>query len=207
MKTYTIEEAINDMALSAGVAHGNGYCNWICSAHLGYSSDKNGGEYAEDKFSTNDESWSTGEFDGETYYPQDYSEWLDDYFKSAFEDVLNGDALALITDKMKEQMFDEWCQKLWSDSANESNYESSDHRNRRIAEQIFWSWEHEEAPDNVFINREKDIVIVLTNDEYNFVSAKADDGDHSYYENLCDGCTTKFVNDYSEDWDDDKEVS
>ena len=30
-----------------------------------------------------------------------------------------------------------------------------------------------------FINREKDIVIILTNDEYNFVSAKADDGDHS----------------------------
>ena len=61
MKTYTIEEAVNDMALSAGVSHGNGYCNWICSAHLGYSSDKNGGEYAEDRFSTNDESWSTGD--------------------------------------------------------------------------------------------------------------------------------------------------
>lgn len=107
MKTYTIEENVNDMALSAGVSHGNGYCNWICSAHLGYSSDKNGGEYAEDRFSTNDESWATGEFDGETYYPQDYSEWLDDYFKPEFEDVLDDDALALVTDKNYSEDWDD----------------------------------------------------------------------------------------------------
>lgn len=205
MKTYTIEEAINDMASNAAVAHGNGYCTWICSAHIG---DKRRGyddEYAEGNFTTHDEEWKTGLFDGEKYNPQDYSDWLADYFESEFEAPLGSDALALITDKMKEQMFSAWCEKVWSDSANENNYESTEHRNRRIAKEIFYSWEHEEAPDNVFICREKDIVIVLTNDEYNFISHKADDdGDHSYFESLCDGSTTKFVNDYNPDWESEK---
>ena len=45
-------------------------------------------------------------------------------------------------------------------------------------------------------------MIVLTDDEYNFIAHKADDdGDHSYFESLCDGCTTKFVNDYNPDWE------
>lgn len=143
MKTFTIEEAINDMASSASVAHGNGYCTWICSAHIGYQRRGYDDEYAEGQFTTHDESWK-----------------------------------------------------------NENNYESTEDRNRRIAKEIFYSWEHEEAPDNVFICREKDIVIVLTNDEYNFISHKADDeGDYSYFESLCDGCTTKFVNDYNKDWE------
>ena len=127
MKTYTIEEAINDMASSAGVAHGNGYGTWICSAHIGYQRRGYDDEYAEGKFTTHDESWKTGEFDGETYNPQDYSDWLADYFEPEFENPLGSDALALITDKMKEQMFDAWCEKVWSDSANENNYESTEH--------------------------------------------------------------------------------
>ena len=193
MKTYTIEEAINDMASSAGVAHGNGYCTWICSAHIGYQRRGYDDEYAEGGFTTHDEDWNTGIFDGEKYNPKDFDEWYDE---QSWEEAPDKD------DSEVKAMFNDYCSGVWADSANEDNYEPPADRNRRIAEEIFYSWEHEEAPDNVFICREKDIVIVLTDDEYNFISHMADDeGDHSYFENLCDGCTTKFVNDYNPDWD------
>jgi len=205
MRTYTIREAIDELASNAGVAHGNGYCTWICSANLGYKRKGYDDEFAEGKFTTHDESWNTGEFDGETYNQQDFSEWLDDFFKSEFEDVVSSDALALITDKMKEQMFNAWCEKIWSDSANENNYEDREHRDHRIANEIFYSWEHEESPDNVFIDREKDIVIILNNDELNFVNSKFDAGEKIYYDDLCDGCTTRFVNDYNPDWESEEE--
>lgn len=191
MKTYTIEEAIAEMTNSAGVSL-DGYGTWKCSATIGYREEK-----ATDYFITHDEEWKTGEFNGEKYNEQNYDEWLDDYFEPEFSH-LSKEALSLITDEMKEQMFLSWCKDLWADSANESNYETNDKRDRRIAERIFDSWKSESAPDNVFICCEKDKAIVLSEDELKFVNDKCDDGDHSYYEELCNGSTTRFENDYAE---------
>lgn len=191
MKTYTIEDAIAEMTNSAGVSL-DGYGTWKCSTTIGWRDEK-----ATDYFITHDEEWKNGEFNGEKYNEQNYDEWLDDYFEPEFSH-LSKEALSLITDEMKEQMFSNWCKDLWADSANESNYETNDQRDRRIAERIFDTWESESAPDNVFICREKDKVIVLSEDELKFVNDKCDDGDHSYYEELCNGSTTRFENDYAE---------
>lgn len=191
MKTYTIEEAIAEMTNSAGVSL-DGYGTWKCSATIGWRDEK-----ATDYFITHDEEWKTGEFNGEKYNEQDYDEWLEDFFEPEFNSVSNK-AISLITDEMKEQMFSNWCKDLWADSANESNYENNDQRDRRIAERIFDSWKSESAPDNVFICCEKDKVIVLSEDELKFVNDKCDDGDHSYYEELCNGSPSRFENDYAE---------
>lgn len=192
MLTYAIEDAIYEMAVNAGVMP-DGYGTWKCSTHLGLRDEK-----ASDYFTTHDEEWKTGEFDGEKYNEQDFDEWLEDYFEHEFCNQLSSEALSLITKEMKEQMFENWCKVLWQDSANESNYEPSELRDRRIAERVFDSWEKESAPDNVFICRKKDKVIVLSYDEMKFVNAKCDEGDHSYYEELCVGVTTRFSNDFDE---------
>lgn len=185
MRTYTIEEAIEEMSRNAGVSL-DGYGTWKCSTTLGSRDEK-----ATDHFTTHDEEWKTGEFDGEKYNEQDYDEWLDDYFEHEFGSLSN-EALSLITDDMKEQMFAQWCKDLWLDSAYESNYEPSEQRDRRIAERIFETWQCESAPANVFICREKDKVIVLSDDELKFVNDKCDDGNHSYYEELCNGSTARL---------------
>lgn len=191
MRTYTIEEAVEVMTNSAGVSL-DGYGTWKCCATIGSRDEK-----ATDYFITHDEEWKTGEFNGEKYNEQDFDEWMEDFFEPEFNSVSN-EALSLISDEMKEQMFKKWCNDLWQDGANENNYEPRDQRDSRIAERIFETWQCEAAPDNVFICREKDKVIVLSEDELKFVNDKCDDGDHSYYEELCNGSTTRFENDYAE---------
>ena len=191
MKTYTFNEAIDEMSRSAGVIL-DGYGTWKCSATIGYREEK-----ATDYFITHDEEWKIGEFNGEKYNEQDFDEWTEEFFEPEFNSVSN-EALSLITDEMKEQMFKKWCNVLWQDGSNESNYEANDQRDRRIAERIFDSWKSESSPDNVFICCEKDKVIVLSEDELKFVNDKCDDGDHSYYEELCNGSTARFENDYAE---------
>lgn len=187
MKTYTIAEAIEELASNAGTAHGNGYSSWKCLATLGSGECK-----AEGSFATNDEEWSTGIFDGEEYNEQDFDEWLEDYFEPEFKKV-SEDALSLINEEMKEQMFEAWCKSIWNDAANEDNYEPYAHRQRRIAESIFDSWKRGQAPDNVFICREKNVVILLTADELEFANKPGND---EIFHDICEGCVTSFVNSY-----------
>ena len=169
MITYTINEAIAEMKDSVQV-FSDGYGTWKVKANIGRRST---GEYAEDYFKTHDESWKTGEFDGERFNPQDYSDWLADYFEPEFENPLGSDALALITDKMKEQMFDAWCEKVWSDSANEDNYESAEFRDERAARKIIESWVYDNnTPNNVVVSQDNSTIYVLDDSEREFAESE-----------------------------------
>lgn len=186
MRTYTINDAIEEMKDTVQV-FSDGYGTWKVKANIGIRST---GEYAEDYFTTHDEEWTTGEFDGETYNPQDYSEWLDDYFKCEFEDVLSADALALITDEMKKEMFKAWCERLWSDSADEDNYESIKDRDERAARKIIESWvDDNECPDNVVVTADNSIIYVLDDDESEFAESET-----ANLAMLLDGRCDAFIN-------------
>lgn len=168
MRKYTIKEAIEEMKGTVQV-FSDGYGTWKVKASIGIRST---GEYAEDYFTTHQEEWKTGEFDGERFNPQDFDEWQKDYFEPEFNGV-NSDALALITDEMKEEMFKAWCEKLWSDSANDDNYESPDDRDERAARKIIESWVHEdEWPSNVVVNSDNSTIYVLDESEHEFAESE-----------------------------------
>lgn len=168
MRKYTINEAIEEMKDTVQVFN-DGYGTWKVKANIGLRST---GEYAEDYFTTHDEAWKTGEFDGERFNPQDYDQWLEDYFKPEFNGVSN-DALALITDEMKDEMFKSWRKKLWSDSANEDNYEPTEHRDERAATKIVESWvEGNERPDNVVVSSDNSTIYVMDEDEKAFAESE-----------------------------------
>jgi len=171
MRTYTIEEAIEEMANTVQVFSA-GYGTWDVKANLGIRST---GEYVEDKFTTHDEEWKTGEFDGERFNPQDYEEWLDDFYRHEFAETLTNYAKELITEDIKKQLFDEYCDIKWNDSANEDNYEPSESRNERAARKIIESWvDDNEWPDNVVVTADNSTIFVL--DEYESEFADSDTG-------------------------------
>lgn len=185
MRKYTIKEAIEEMKDSVQV-FSDGYGTWKVKADIGIHST---GEYAEDYFTTHDEAWKTGEFDGERFNPQDYNQWLEDYFKPEFNGV-SSDALALITDEMKDEMFKAWCKKLWSDSANENNYESIDKRDERAARKIVDSWvDDNERPDNVVVTADNSTIYVLDEDEKSFAERET-----ANLAMLVDGRGDAFIN-------------
>lgn len=185
MRKYTIEEAIEEMKNTVQV-FSDGYGTWKVKANIGIRST---GEYAEDYFTTHDESWKTGEFDGEHFNPQDFDEWLENYFEPEFNGV-SGDALALITDEMKEEMFKEWREKLWSDSADDDNYESPDDRDERAARKIIESWVYDnEWPDNVVVTADNSTIYVLDDDELEFAESET-----SNLAMLVDGRGDAFIN-------------
>lgn len=185
MRKYTIEEAIEDMKDTVQV-FSDGYGTWKVKANIGLRST---GEYAEDYFTTHDESWKTGEFDGERFNQQDFDEWLENYFEPEFECV-SEDALELITDDMKEEMFKSWCERLWASSANEDNYESHDARNERAARKIIESWvDDNEWPDNVVVSSDNSAIYVLDDDEKAFA-----DSETANLAMLVDGRGDAFIN-------------
>lgn len=168
MRKYTIREAIEEMKSSVQV-FSDGYGTWKVKANIGLRST---GEYAEDYFTTHDESWRTGEFDGEKFNPQDFDEWQEDYFQPEFESV-SSDALALITDEMKEEMFKAWCKKMWSDSSDDDNYESTDDRDERAAKKIIESWvDDNKWPDNVVVTADNSTIYVLDGEEKSFAESE-----------------------------------
>lgn len=168
MRKYTINEAIEEMKDTVQV-FSDGYGTWKVKANIGLRST---GEYAEDYFTTHDESWKTGELDGESFNPQDFDEWTKDYFEPEFEGV-SKDALALLTDEMKEQMFKSWCERLWSDSANNDNYESTDSRDERAARRIIESWvDNLNYPNNVVVTADNSTIYVLDGEEKSFAESE-----------------------------------
>lgn len=185
MRKYTINDAIEDIKDTVQV-FSDGYGTWKVKANIGLRST---GEYAEDYFTTHDEFWKTGEFDGEQFNPQDYDEWLEDYFEPEFNGV-SSDALALITDEMKKEMFKAWCERLWSDSANEDNYESSEDRDERAARKIIESWvDDNEWPDNVVVTSDNSTIYVLDDNERAFAESET-----ANLAMLVDGRGDAFIN-------------
>ena len=169
MRTYTIEEAIEEMKNTIQV-FSDGYGTWKVKANLGIRST---GEYVEDHFTTHDEDWRTGEFDGKRFNPQDYEEWLNDFYRHEFAETLTNYAKELITDDIKKQLFDEYCEIKWIDSANEDNYEPSDQRDERAARKIIESWvDDDNAPDNVIVTADNSTIYVLDEDEKEFAESE-----------------------------------
>lgn len=151
MKTYTIEEAIEEMKSTVQV-FSDGYGTWKVKANIGSHST---GEYVEDYFTTHDEEWKTGVFDGEKY---------NDYANS---DQAKEDCESEGVD------YNEWLETVLTDSANEDNYESTDSRNERAARKIIESWvEDNEWPDNVVVTADNSTIFVLDEDENNFAESE-----------------------------------
>lgn len=189
MRTYTIKEAIKEMADSIQI-FSDGYSTWKVKGNLGIRST---GEYAEDHFITHDEDWKTGIFDGEKYNPQDYEEWLDDFYKNEFAKSLSLYAKELITEDIKKQLFKEWCEIKWADSANEDNYESTDDRDDRAARKIIESWvDDDNAPDNVIVTADNSTIYVLDEDEKEFAESET-----ANLAMLVDGRAKAFIDAFS----------
>ena len=169
MRTYTINEAIEEMKSTVQV-FSDGYGTWKVKANLGIRST---GEYVEDHFTTHDEDWRTGEFNGKRFNPQDYEEWLDDFYRHEFAETLTNYAKELITEDIKKQLFDEYCEITWNDSANENNYETTDSRDERAARKIIESWVNDNNwPDNVVVTSDNSTIYVLDEDEKKFAESE-----------------------------------
>lgn len=170
MRTYTIEEAIDEMKNSVQV-FSDGYGTWKVKANIGIRST---GEYAEDYFITHDEEWKTGIFDGEKY-----------------NDYANSDQAKANCEEEGED-YDNWYEIVTNDSANEDNYESTDSRDERAARQIIESWVDDgDAPDNVIITADNSTIFVLDEDELAFAESET-----ANLAMLVDGRAKAFVDAY-----------
>lgn len=151
MKTYTIEEAIKEMADSIQI-FSDGYGTWKVKGNLGIRST---GEYVEDYFTTHDEDWKTGIFDGEKY-----------------NDYANSDQAKADCEEEGED-YDKWYEIVTNDSANEDNYESTDARDERAARKIIESWvDDDNTPDNVIVTADNSTIYVLDEDEKEFAESE-----------------------------------
>ena len=177
MLAYTKDEAIEDMANYAQVMP-KGYGTWNCIASLGYRDEK-----AKDSFTTHDEDWKTGIFDGETYNPQNFEEW---FAEQEWEEH-GWDGTPDMNDSEVRSLFDDYCSAVWSDSANEDNYEPSADRDRRIAEKIMDEWLEGNCPDNVVVSDDGDHIYVLADSEL-----EAMDGDNRLLNALLENDTETF---------------
>ena len=169
MRTYTIQEAIDEMKATIQV-FSTGYSTWKVSGNIGLRST---GEYAEDHFTTHDEEWKTGEFDGEKYNTYANSDQAREDFDSAAE-------------------YEKWRDAVINDSANEENYESPEDRDERAARKIIESWvEDKEWPDNVVVTPDNSTIFVLNECEREFMES-----DNAYLGMLLDGCAKTFIDAY-----------
>ena len=165
MRTYTINEAIEEMKSTVQV-FSYGYGTWKVKANLGIRST---GEYVEDYFTTHDEEWKTGIFDGEKYNPKDFDEWYDEqcWEEHGWEEAPDKN------DSEVKAMFNEYCSAVWSDSGNEDNYESTEARDERAARKIIESWvDDNEWPDNVVVTADNSTIYVLDEDEKKFAESE-----------------------------------
>ena len=147
MRTYTINEAIEDMKSTVQV-FSDGYGTWKVKANLGIRST---GEYVEDYFTTHDEEWKTGIFDGEKY-----------------NDYANSDQAKADCEEEGED-YDKWYEIVTNDSANEDNYESTGSRDERAARKIIESLvDDDNAQDNVIVTADNSTIYVMDEDEKKF---------------------------------------
>lgn len=167
MRKYTIEEATEEMKSTVQV-FSDGYGTWKVKANIGIRST---GEYAEDYFTTHDESWKTGEFDGEEYNTYANSDQAREDFESDAE-------------------YEAWRDKAISDCANEDNYEPAEHRDERAARKIIESWvEDGNTPDNVVVTADNSTIYVLDDDETEFA-----ENETANLAMLVDGRGDAFIN-------------
>ena len=167
MRKYTIKEAIEEMKNTVQV-FSDGYSTWKVKVNIGIRST---GEYAEDYFTTHDESWKTGEFDGEKYNTYANSDQAREDFDSDAE-------------------YDEWRNAVINDSANDDNYESPDERNERAARKIIESWvDDNNTPDNVVVTADNSTIFVLDNEEREFAESET-----ANLAMLVDGRGDAFIN-------------
>ena len=151
MKTYTYNEALEEMKATVQVISA-GYGTWKVKASLGVRST---GEYVEDSFTTHDEEWKTGIFDGETYNSYANSE----------------EARAMCQDEGED--YDSWYERAVSDSANDDNYEPDDSRDERASRRILDSWvDDHEWPDNIVVTSDGGRIFVLDEEESTFAESE-----------------------------------
>lgn len=167
MRKYTINEAIEEMKDTVYV-FSDGYGTWKVKANIGLRST---GEYAEDYFTTHDELWKTGEFDGEKYNTYANSAEAREDFESDAE-------------------YEEWRNAVINDSANEDNYESPDERDERAARKIIESWVNDNnTPGNVVVTADNSTIYVLDEEERNFAESET-----ANLAMLVDGRGDAFIN-------------
>jgi hypothetical protein len=181
MRQYTISEAIEDMKDTIQVFR-EGYGTWKVKGYLGLRST---GECAEGYFTTHDEDWKTGAFDGETYNPQDFDSWYDEQ-----EWLANGwDEEPSKDDSEVRAMFDDYCNAIWSDSTNNDNYSPASVRDEAAARQIIEAWVDGNAPRNVFVTADNSTIYVLDDSEREFAESET-----ANLAMLVDGRGDAFIN-------------
>lgn len=170
MRTYTIEEAIEEMKSTVQV-FSSGYGTWKVKANLGIRST---GEYVEDQFTTHDEEWKTGIFDGEKY-----------------NDYANSDQAKADCEHEGED-YNKWYEIVTNDSADEDNYESTDSRDERAARKIIESWVNDNNwPYNVVVTADNSTIYVLNEDEKEFAESET-----ANLAMLVDGRSKAFIDAY-----------
>ena len=170
MRTYTIEEAIEEMKNTVQV-FSDGYGTWKVKANIGIRS---AGEYVEDYFTTHDEEWKTGIFDGEKY-----------------NDYANSESAKADCEEEGEN-YNKWYEIVTNDSANEDNYESTDSRDERAARKIIESWVNDdEWPNNVVVSSDNSTIFVLDEGEREFMES-----DNTNLAMLVDGRAKAFIDTY-----------
>lgn len=149
MKKFTIEKAVEEMKNTVKV-FSDGYGTWKVKANIGIRSS---GEYVEDYFTTNDEEWKTGIFDGKKY-----------------NDYANSDQAKADCEERGED-FDKWYEFVTNDRANDDNYESTESRDERAARILVESWTNPGCePRNVFWNWLHGVFFIVDDDELSFAS-------------------------------------
>lgn len=183
MKQYTREELIAELAQNVSVMFA-GYGTWKIESYIGqratyrYCAD----HYIKVSEITHNEDDETGIFDGEKYNPQDYDDW------ETFS--CNDDEM---TDEEKQEKFEEFCEAVWSDSANEDNYEPYEERNTRLAERLF-----DDLIEDDRVAECGEGYLILTEAEADFLS-----NNNGYREDIYNGKIDEFAADF-EQWEEEE---
>ena len=191
MKQYTREDLIAELAQNVSVMF-DGYGTWKIKSYIGqretyrYCAD----HYIEVSEITHNEEDKIGIMDGEHYNPQDYNEWLYGEFDPELDE---NDCIDNYIEEELTEKFEEYCEAVWADSANEDNYEPYEARKARLAERLFDTIIED---DRIIVCR--DGYLILTEAEAEFLC-----NSYGWIEDLYEGKLDDFAEAF-EQWEDEK---
>lgn len=175
------QEMIDELASNLRVEY-RPYGTWRISSYVGSKWNKEDG-YIEEYYDSNNEEDSIGIFDGEKYNPQNFDDW---YFQVFSYELPEDDEPEYYNDEELQEKFKEYCEKVWSDSGNEDNYEPIEERLNRLAEIIFDLINDGDTTNLFFGGDEESCKIhepryaVTSNEESNFIFENDNILDMSY---------------------------
>lgn len=191
MKQYTKEELIAELAQNVSVIW-SGYGTWEIKSYIGQRATYRycANHYIKVCEITHSEDDQTGIFDGEKYNPQDYDDW---YFQVFSYELPGDDEPEYYNDEELQEKFKEFCEKVWSDSGNEDNYEPFKERDARLAERLFDTLIEDDR-----VAECGEGFLILTEEEAEFLS-----NNNGYREDIYNGKLDDFAADF-EQWEEEE---